>query len=367
MRRDHEQTLFGRYSDHLFAPRDITLTASKLTHAAPKNANVWGTRHPARRESRFVVLKAYLDETGIVTNDPYCVIAGYVGNVEEWAKVESKWKFVLEEFKVPYFHALEFYKDDKKNFYKGWKESKRSAFINFLFDCLRDHQVWLLSSAVDVQTFLSLTEDERRYMTGGIHNGLKWVAMGAPTKSYFVPFHEIILQAASHVPDTDKVWMVMSRQDQYENKALEIYDMMLASDPPLRCRSRLGDDMVFSDPKLVCQLQAADLAAWWSGKAMRYRAKVRTDDLKEFKNRVELKRVLERMRSWDDLKLFNLQGLILLLQGTPRYLTSSFPTLDQQLPSLPIQKRKEILSDMRKVSLRKFVDQWQPNAQERRD
>jgi|SRR5713101_4967992 len=323
--------------------------------------------HGASEESRFVVLKAYLDETGIITNDPYCVIAGYVGEVGEWAKVESKWKFVLEEFKVPYFHALEFYKHDKKKFYVNWSESKRSAFIKFLFDCLRDHQVWLLSSAVDVQIFLSLTEDERRFVTGGIHNGMKWSTMGAPTKSYFVPFHEIILQAASHVPDGDKVWMVMSRQDQYEMKALEIYDMMLASDPPLRCRSRLGDDMVFSDPKLVCQLQAADLAAWWSGKAMRYRAKAQTDDLKEFRNRVELKRVLERMRSWADLKLFNFQGLMLLLQGTSRYLRSSFPTLDQQLPSLSIQKRKQILSDMRRVSLRKFVDQWQPETQEGHD
>src|SRR5579872_308848 len=219
--------------------------------------------HGATESSIFVPFKSYLDETGIQSQDPYCVIAGYVGNIAEWKNVEHDWRFVIDEFKVPYFHALEFYGDDEK--YKDWKSGKRSAFINALFDCIRDHEVWLVTSAVDVPAFRLLTEDERRYVTGGMHNGIKWKKMGAPNKPYFVPFHECVLQAAKYVPEHDLLYPIMSRQDQYEMKALELYDMMLDSDPALKCRPKLADDMIFSNPKCVPQLQAADLAAYWSG------------------------------------------------------------------------------------------------------
>jgi hypothetical protein len=309
------------------------------------------------------VFKAYLDETGIQRHDPYCIIAGYVGEVCEWKKVGWDWKFVLDAFKVPYFHALEFYGDDEKKLYRGWKPGKRAAFLNALFDCLRDHKVWLISSAVDVRAFWSFTEDERRYVTGGVHNGMKWKSSGAPTKPYFLPFHEAVIQSCSHTPEDDKVWTIMSRQEQYRMKALELYDMMLASEPAMQCRPKLGDDMVFSDPKAVYELQAADLAAYWSGKAMRYIAKAGTRSLARFPNRVEMARLFERMRDWSDLKLFNFEGLMLLLQGSNRYIKTSFPTLDQTLPSVPLARRREILSDMRRVNFRKFSDQWQPSPQ----
>lgn len=308
------------------------------------------------------MFKSYLDEAGISAGDPYCVLAGYVGDKLEWDKVDHDWKFVLEAFKVPYFHALEFYGDDPK--YANWKQSKRTAFVNALFDCVRDHEVSLLSCAVDVNVFLSLTKDERQWVTGGIHNGVRWKKNGAPNTPYYLPLHGCVIQAASHVPEGEKVWPVMSRHDQYKIKALELYNLMLDSDPALLCRSKMGDEMVFSDPTTCRPLQAADLAAYWSGKAMRFRAKTGTSSLAQFPNRVEIKRVLERMRDWSDLKLFNFGGLMLLLQGCNRYIKSSFPTLDQQLPSVPAQQRLQILSEMRKVNFRKFLDQWQPSVQE---
>jgi hypothetical protein len=309
------------------------------------------------------VLKAYLDETGVDGDAPYCVITGYVGDKLEWEKVDRDWKYVLEEFKVPYFHALEFYGEDEK--YENWKEGKRSAFIKALFDCTKNHGVWLVSCAVDSREFRGLTEDERRMVTGGVHNGMKWKSHGAPTKPYFVPLQECIIQAASHVPDNDKVWPVMSRHEKYKAKALEIYNMMLDAVPPMKCRPKLGDEMLFSDPKTCHPLQAADLAAYWTGKAMRYRARTGTKSLAQFPNRVEIKQVFARMRSWNDLKLFDWQGLLTVLQFCNRYIKTSFPTRDQRWPSLPVEERKRVLSVMRKADLRKFLDQWQSTAQER--
>lgn len=212
--------------------------------------------------------------------------------------------------------------------------------------------------------FRSLTEDERHYITGGQHNGMRWTTPGAPSKPYFVPFHNTIIQAAQRVPNNEVMYPVMSRQDQYKIKALELYDLTLNSQPPLKCRPKLADKIVFSDPKKVAQLQAADLATYWLGQAMKYRAKTGSADLSQFRNRVELKRLFERLYDWHDMKLFDFQGLMAVLGGVNRYIKTSILTRDQLLPSLPVPRRKEVLSAMRKVNFRRFLDQWQPTVRE---
>jgi hypothetical protein len=73
-------------------------------------------------------------------------------------------------------------------------------------------------------------------------------------------------------------------------------------------------------------------------------------------------RFVRNMVKNEDLKLFDFNGLMLLLQGTNRYTKSSFLTLDQMFPSLPLQRRMEVLGAMRKVTFRRFSGQWQPSA-----
>ncbi len=222
----------------------------------------------------------------------------------------------------------------------------------------------LFCSSVDVQVFRSLTEDERRWLTGGVHNGIKWKAHGAPSKVYFLPLQFCVIQAASFARDGDKLSPVMSRQDQYKMKALELYELMLSSDPVMQCRHKLVDDMVFSDPKKTPALQAADLAAYWFAQFNSWRAKTGEVLSDGFPDRVQLMKFFRNLRRLDDLKLFNFQSLMLVLQSCNRYIKTSFPTFDQNLPSFAVRQRLEILSEMRKVNFRRFLDQWQPNAQE---
>jgi len=309
----------------------------------------------------FAMFRFYADETGIQLRDRYCTIAGYVGSVQQWEGVEHDWKFVLDEFRIPYFHALEFYGSDKK--YRAWNKGKRKAFFDALMDCLRDHEIRVLGSSVDVQVFTSLTEDERHYVTGGFHNGMKWKYPGAPSKPYFLPFHNVLQQATKYVADGDLMDPVMSRQDQYEMKALQLYVRMLNGYPAPKCRAKWADGMIFSDPKKVVQLQAADLAAYWFGQFMKYLASTGDKTARDFPNKYEFLRVMERLQSKSDFKLFDFQGLMLLIQGSNRYIKTSFPGRDQSLPSLPVEERKRILSVMRKADLRKFAGQWQPTAQ----
>jgi hypothetical protein len=139
--------------------------------------------HGATETSGFMIFRSYMDEAGIDGQAPYVSIAGYVAPVSEWEKFENDWHFVLNEYMkdisepLRYFHALEFYGNAEK--YRRWTPSKRASFINALFR---------------TAAFLSMTEDERRYLTGGVHNGMKWKTHGAPTKPYFLPFQFCIIR-----------------------------------------------------------------------------------------------------------------------------------------------------------------------------
>ena len=327
------------------------------------------TAQPCSSEFMIVtVYKSYMDETGMQRQDRYCTIAGYVMPAVKWDDFNSHWNFVLKEYMRDvfeperHFHALEFYGSDKK--YSKWSKAKRKSFIEALFHVIHHFDPALFASSVDRDIFMALTMDERTYLTGGLHNGMKWKKDGAPTKPYFLPFHHCVIQAADLIPEDALLFPIMSRHDQYEIKALELYERMLKSDPPLNCRKKLSDDMVFSDPQKVPGLQAADLAAYWFGKTMTYRAKTGDRLYKHFPYMVEMGMLFKNVRDSDDMKLFNFEGFMLVLIGANRYIKTSFPTLDQLLPSLPVEERKRVLSVMRKAHLQKFLDQWKPTAQE---
>lgn len=304
--------------------------------------------------------RSYMDETGIQRGDRVCTVAGYVATVEAWGELERRWRFVLDAFHIEYFHALEFYGKDAK--YKGWNRGKRAAFINALFECLAECDLRPVSSAIDCDLFWSLTEDERHYVTGGIHDGMRWRRSGAPSKPYFVPFHGCIIQACDVVPDGGMLYPVMSRQDQYKMKALELYDRILNEYPPPNMRPKLAGDMVFSDSKKVPGLQAADLGTYWVGQFMKYVQAGRHEDT--FSHLHEVRRVLKRLRNPKDLNFFNVQVCMALLCSANRHIKTSFPTRDQFLPSLPVVARREVLGTMRKASLRQFSDLWRSNYPE---
>jgi len=316
--------------------------------------------HGATMDSPFMIFRSFMDEAGIGTGDAYLSIAGYIAQANEWDLFEKDWKFVLQRYmgdlpeNEQYFHSKEFYENRKH--YRTWKKSKKESFENALFGIVRDSNVSLYSCSLQREVFLSLTEDERRLLTGGIHNGMKWVEWGAPTKPYFLPLQFCIIQAANFVRDTDKIFPVMSRQEQYKMHALELYEQMLNSHPSLKCRPKLADDMVFSDPTKVAALQAADLAVYWLSQLENWKAKMNTTQSDGFEGRWRIFRLLDNVRSHGDLKVFNFEGFMLALGGCNRYIKTSFQTRDQLLPSLPVAQRKEVLGVMRRVNLRRFLD-----------
>jgi hypothetical protein len=72
----------------------------------------------------MALLTGYYDETGDTKDlsQKFIGMAGFVAPAENWEILERKWKVILKEFKVPYFHMKEF--AHSLGVFKGWKDQK---------------------------------------------------------------------------------------------------------------------------------------------------------------------------------------------------------------------------------------------------
>jgi hypothetical protein len=111
----------------------------------------------------FTELTAYCDETGFA-KDPsqkFVGMAGFVAPSEAWESLEHKWKFILKEFKVPYFHMKEY--ASSVGVFKGWKdnEKKRQAIFSSLIKTIKEIQPLPIGCVFSAEDFRGLSERDR--------------------------------------------------------------------------------------------------------------------------------------------------------------------------------------------------------------
>src|SRR5688572_20101551 len=124
--------------------------------------------------SRFGMFKLLADESGLKQRkERYCVVAAFVGSVEQWDVFNATWSHALASANVPVFHAMEFWErkydpehPERGTYrpppYSSWAEGEDINFINSLLCAIRGAQLRPLCMAVDIELFFSLTVDERR-------------------------------------------------------------------------------------------------------------------------------------------------------------------------------------------------------------
>jgi hypothetical protein len=223
------------------------------------------------KKKQIVMFGGYFDESGISDNSQVTVIAGFLGGPPAMHRIGKEWNKVLRRYgvNVP-FHAIEFYAPAEKirlstsNPYRGWSATKRKNYIKDLLRVLRKYSAHLIANVVDSVAFRSRSEDERKWMTGGISNVMnpnKWY-LGKPNSPYHFALRVVVECCAVRIPDGDKVHIFMSEQNQYEGYALELYKAIRETDPPIEGVERLDDSMTFGSHKQYPVLQAADLVCY---------------------------------------------------------------------------------------------------------
>ena len=206
------------------------------------------------------MFNSYIDDSG-VQDRRVCGLAGFVGTIAQMDRLDREWKSTLEKFEVPAekgFHSKEFFHHE--GCFKEWNRARWRSFLNRLLDAIYKSRAVCIGSMIDVSYFMSMSEDQRRWFTGGFRGG-QWDSEGSPSNPYFAALTGAVVGAAKNTPVGQKVTLIFDRQDQYEKKARMTYNDMLKFDIP-DVTGKLADDIIFSSRFSAVVLQAADLMAY---------------------------------------------------------------------------------------------------------
>ncbi len=280
------------------------------------------------------------DESGLNTDEEICVVAGFVGDVDQWESFDAGWIEVLKQFDVPEFHGVDFwdgYFNDSGHFvrkhpFEEWTDHDDYEFIDSLLKVIETCKLKHTGAAVNSRLFLELTPDERRYLTTAGVPDKNWDNRGCPSDPWYAAFQAAIVSgAARFAPEGVKIFPFFDRRDSphqqkqpKQDKARELYNEILDQKPPLSIRSKLGDILTFGSRETMKGLQAADLLC---NRARLYVAEGFGDDLLS----VRIRDFLEKGNGY--IQMLGLRGMDLALRACP--FRSTFWLADE-LPSLTV-------------------------------
>ena len=204
-----------------------------------------------------IMMKAYLDESGIHGGAAICVVAGYFGRANHWRHFEAAWKDVLCKFgfQLEDFHA--------KNWIKS--RTKRPLLIE-LAKTIGKYPIYPVSMGIAVEDFNTFTYQQRRWLTGATARSGKLVTTGCPTKSYFVPFQLCLMRVTSYVKPGSKAHFFFGLDRHFGGYAGALFaqaKMNIKNNPQSEWRHKntLGN-IAFPMASKTPELQAADLLAY---------------------------------------------------------------------------------------------------------
>ena len=207
--------------------------------------------HPKDNHSKIIAMvEAYFDESGIHQGARVCIIAGYFGRHNAWARLENEWRNVLSDHSLPLekFHAKDIV-----------KAHRHQEMLKQLVACIAKRDLFPISAGVVIDDFKQLAESERKWFTGGSGKSKK---SGAASKPYFLPFQMCVRQVTHYTPAGSKAHFFFGVDRPFAEYATALFAQIKASaySPEWEEKRRLGD-VAFPQAKETPELQAADLFA----------------------------------------------------------------------------------------------------------
>jgi hypothetical protein len=212
----------------------------------------------------FIVIQAFLDESGIHDNAEVCVIAGYYGYPGAWEKLGDRWKGILRAAKVPLdkFHALDLIQH-RGVFFQMPRDEHEKLKMN-LARAVASFRVYPVTVALVMEDFHSLTLDQKRFFTGATIddsvNPGRLKTGGRPSTPYFMPFSHCVRTVFDNNP-TREIDFHFGFARPLLGYAKEMFDMIRTRRPTTR-------EPIQSQAKNTPQMQVADYLCYASYKHM---------------------------------------------------------------------------------------------------
>jgi hypothetical protein len=218
--------------------------------------------------------EAYLDESGIHDDAPFCVIAGYYGNHSRWRTFRKSWHRTLRRFDVPLgeFHAKDAV--NKAGFFVNWDRRTHTAFFESLVSDINQSRIKPVAAGIVVNDFYSFSDDQRRFFTGAQFDHGRVRGTGCPNKPYYVPFQHVLRHVCDNTPGA-KVRFAFGVNRPFSKYAASLFKLIKLHTKDDRHRRCLAES-VFPFASETPQLQAADLLAYLTYDHMRAAMKTRS-------------------------------------------------------------------------------------------
>ena len=90
-----------------------------------------------------MILNAYYDESGTHGGSTVTVMAGLVGDVNDWIEFDREWNKVLRKHEITHVHAKHLY--HRQGMYRGWREKKCWELIADLMYVIQERKQLFIS------------------------------------------------------------------------------------------------------------------------------------------------------------------------------------------------------------------------------
>lgn len=211
----------------------------------------------------FMVLQAYVDDSGSDGEGPIFVLAGFLGTADDWISFSDEWAEALAEPpSLGYFKAAEANRlRDQFDRKRGWNERLRDDRVASLIRVIKKHAIARMHVSMRHRDF----EEHIKNLSAPARR----LSSDFP---YTLMFMQIVLSNAIWMADNSHLYemhgatdFVFDEQLGFSDEALQwwpnfkrVLDQASKTDLP----QYVGSSPIFRDEKRFLPLQAADLLAW---------------------------------------------------------------------------------------------------------
>lgn len=194
------------------------------------------------------MISVYFDDSGTHDNSVAVAVGGYLASVKAWSSFQPKWKSVLEEYEIPFFHMVDF--EARQEPFERWDNGKRITLQRKLISLIQEH----------TQIAISAATIKADYQTVKTHYGVS---------DYIYTLYQALggVRDWANRDDIPGPIAYVFSQRTASNGELETLRQRIYDDATLKRQLRIGSWSI-ADMRELNPLQAADILAFETYKEM---------------------------------------------------------------------------------------------------